>query len=1075
LTPGKQGSGYDVGGGERRQLTVMFCDVVDSTGMSERRDYEDVRSMLQAFQNVAIEAIERFGGAISNYSGDGILAQFGYPVAIEKAPEAAVRAALAIVGKILALADDMERRYGERLQVRIGIQTGLVVIGDMGSNRYRQSGALVGEAPNVAARLQAGAAPGTIVIGGATEALLEGRFDLKPLGMQNLKGLTKGIPAYQVVGVRNLDDPFAASRHRASEMIGRAQELGELTGLWHQATAGTGQAVVVIGEAGMGKSRLVHELKGAVRSERFAEVNLYGSVHHKNVALYPLVEFVRRVSAGTDAVAAIANMRRLAAAIGPAVPGADVMRHLEELAFPSAQDGDQARRMAPVTPETRRKLRDLLLAMVFHTEPDVPLILVIEDAHWLDPSSLELVERMAATLAGRRALMIITSRTEIRIGAADAVPPTRRLVLKRLDDAACRRIVLSVADTHPVPESILRSIADRSDGSPLFAEELTLAYTETGLFTPARQKLVETGGPVDTQVPAALHDSLMVRLDRLGHAKHVAQLAAVLGRVFRKDLLVAMHSEDAGKLDAALSQLVESGIVERAQSEMPSGYRFKHALLRDAAYQSLLRGQRRTLHAQVGTTIETSFPEIGELEPDLVAQHWAQAHEHERAARYGLKAARLSAARSSNLEAMAQAAGVFEQASHMPGGPLREGFELEACIAMIGPVIATKGYGAADVAEIANRALELSRKQEATPGGIERIFPILYCQWSHKQVTGQVREAFELAKAMLAQAEAQPATGPRVIGRRLLGTSLLLIGQPASARVSLEDAVALYDPREHASLAYMYGTDFGIMSKCHLALALWNLGMLRRANSIGDEAQAEALAFGHANTLGYALTHLCLLRALNREIAGMATLAKQLMDFSTERELPFWGAVALGFLGWYEVNAGRAAEGRVKLGGGLKFMHQLNLVYWMPTYLTWVSEASAIVGDLDEAERSLGEAVAVSERGGERWFVSECWRIRARLEIERGRGVEAALPHLQRSLDEARLNGSSSFELRSAIDQFRLVDPLRPEPWHTSAAEALECALAPFAAEPEMADQREARDLLADRHPGQTGTRSERA
>ncbi len=1057
----KQRSGYDVASGERRQLTLMFCDVVDSTGMSERRDYEDVRSMLQAFQNVCIEAIERFGGAISNYSGDGILAQFGFPVAIEKAPEAAVRAALAIREKIRAMADDMESRYGERLQVRIGIQTGLVVIGDMGSDRYRQSGALVGEAPNVAARLQAGAAPNSIVIGGATEALLESKFELKALGLQTLKGLTKGIPAFEVLRESNLDDPFAASRHRATELIGRDEERDALVSNWREAAAGSGRTVAIVGDAGVGKSRLVYELKLALKGERFAEVNLYGSVHHKNVALYPLIEFVRRAAAAPDAGTAVANLQRMTEALGPAKPADDVLRHLEELAFPASRSDTSGRKFPPVTPDTRRKLRDLLLALVLHVEQDLPLMVVVEDAHWLDPSSLELVDRMIAAINGRHVMLNITSRNELKFASTDKGQPLRTIALKRLDDAACMQIILSVAAKFPIPVSIARSIADRSDGSPLFAEELTLAYKETGLFTPTQQKLVEAVGPVDPQVPAALHDSLMVRLDRLGHAKHVAQLAAVLGRVFRPELLAALHGGDPATLDAALSQLADAGIIERSDSEMRSGYRFKHALLRDAAYQSLLRGQRRTLHGQVGTTIEASFPEIGELEPDLVAQHWAQAHEYERAARYGLKAARLSGARSSNLEAMAQASGVFEQASHMPAGALREGIELEACVAMIGPLIATKGYGAPEVADITARALDLCRKREQTPGGFERIFPILYCEWSHKQVTGQVRQAFDLAKGMLAHAEAQPASGPKVIARRLMGTSLLLVGQPENARVNLEAAVALYDAKEHAALAYLYGTDFGIMSKCHLALVLWNLGFLGRSTTIGDEAQKEALAFGHANTLGYAWTHLLILRALCRDIPGMAVLAKQVVEFAKERELPFWGAIAQGFIGWFEVQAGDAKRGLALLQGGLTFMHRLNLVYWMPTYLTWVSEACMRVGDLVEAERAITEALAVVERGGERWFESECWRVRARLEIQQGHGAAAAIVHLRRSIEVCRAHGSRSFELRTAIDLARLIAADGQDLWPESARDLLLRVLAPFADEPEMADQKEARALLA--------------
>lgn len=1072
VTARDHGKSYDVAGGERRQITVAFCDFVDSTGLSERHDPEDARAILQAFQTVCIKAIERFGGAVSGYRGDAILAQFGYPVAIEKAPEAAVRAGLAILEGIQALEGDMKQQYGEALHVRIGIQTGMVVIGDMGSQRFKESAALVGEAPNVAARLQALAPPDTIVIGGATEMLLNNRFELRPLGGQSLKGLSKEILAYEVIRERYLDDPFAATdRHRATKLIGRGRELERLLGLWREAEAGSGRTVAIIGDAGMGKSRLVHELQRTLKDERLAELRLYGSVHHKNVALYPFIEYVRRSTAGADPLEAAANLRQLVARLGPVGQSADALRHLEELAFsaPLPQDR-QAAKPALVTPETRRKLRDMLLALVLRDANDKPLMLVFEDAHWLDPTSLELVARLHAAVASRPVLLIITSREDLPIGGAAPLQSVHRVVLERLDESACRSIVLNVAGDRPIPEAVVSSIAERWDGTPLFAEELALAFLETGVFTPSGNYRPEDSvGPVEPVVPAALHDSLLVRLDRLNHAKHVAQRAAILGRVFRHDLLAAMHDAESATFSAGLAQLVESGIIERADNELRAGYRFKHALLRDAAYQSLLRKQRRHLHGLVANAIETAFPDISELEPDLVAQHWASAGEHERAARQGLKAARLSAARSSNLEAMAQVAGAFEQAAQLSNGELREGIELEACIAMIGPLIATKGYGAPEVADISTRALELcSRRKDDGSGGIGRIFPILYCQWSHKQVIGKIGEASVLAKEFLELAEAQSATGPCVVGRRLVGTSVLLAGQPELARTYLESALALYDPKEHASLAYMYGTDFGVMSKCHLAVAYWHLGLLDEADSIGNAALKDALGFGHANTIGYALSHECLMRTLGRDAPGLASLAHQLLDFSRERELPFWGAIAQGLLGWYAVQSGDTSRGLAMLGAALAFMRKLNLVYSMPMNLTWVAEGCVLAHNFDEAGRTLAEALSLFDRGSERWFEPECWRVKARLEMESGQGVAAAVASLRKSIDVAEASGSRSFALRSTLDLARVLAS-HGHPYPEPAAEMLQRALAPFLSGAGRADQAEARALLAELSGGGGG------
>ncbi len=541
----------------------------------------------------------------------------------------------------------------------------------------------------------------------------------------------------------------------------------------------------------------------------------------------------------------------------------------------------------------------------------------------------------------------------------------------------------------------------------------------------------------------------------------MAQQAAVLGRKFRRDLLATVRGGDAAALDAPLARLADAGIVVRDPSGVEGLFEFRHALLRDAAYQSMLKGQRRALHADVGRAIESTFPVLKELEPDLVAQHWALAAEPERAARYGLKAARLSAMRSSNVEAVAQASAVMEQARLMPAGPARDAIEIEACVATMGPLIATRGYGAPEVAKLTTRALELAQTMgPPTEAGLAQAFPILYCQWSHLQVTGQVRDAHALATKIKLRSDAQTAVPPKIIGRRLLGTSQLLLGDPAQARTSLEDALALYDAAEHAGLAYVYGTDFGVMSKCHLAIACWHLGDLARCQSLDREAQDDAKALEHANTQGYALTHLCLLRALERDIGGMAGLATELIALSRQRELPFWGAVALGFVGWYETCAGKPADGVVKLLGGLQFMNRMNLVYWMPTYRTWLAEAQLAVGDTAAADQSLAEALRVVERGDERWFESECWRVRAKLDLARGAAVADVMRTLKQSLDAAASTGSRSFALRTAIDVCRLAARDPSHGWEEPPRELLERCLAPFRDGPLMADQRDALALL---------------
>lgn len=1057
-------NGHDTADGERRQLTVVFCDVADSMGLSERHDAEDVREILQRFQTVCINAVESFGGTVSNYLGDGVLAQFGWPVAIEKGPIAAVRAALAILSGMQALRPELERQFGERPHVRIGIQTGMVVIGEMGDDRFRLSGALVGEAPNVAARLQAIAPADAIVVGDATLSLLEDRFELCPLGPQTLRGLSRKIAAYEILGERSLQEPAAAHpRHPIGPFVERDDELGFLVALWREAAAGKSGSVIIVGEAGIGKSRLVRELRVAIGNQSCTEARLFGSVHHKNVALHPFIEYVRQAVGGGDPAAAAAGLQRLIWAHHEPAPAGDVVRHLEQLALGSVLlSSDPRDRVAAVTPEARRSLHGLLRTLALRQGDSAPLLLTVEDAHWLDPSSWEIVVDLLASLTGRPMLMVLTSREEWPPAPGATSCPSHRIALGRLSETACRSIIDTVVGGRPAPEPDLRAIAARSDGSPLFAEELALAYVETGAFRPAA--LAEREDPIaaahtDTLVPAALHDSLLVRLEHLGHAKQVAQVASVLGRTFSRDLLESMQGPAVEHVHDGLSRLLEARIIEPAESGARAWFRFKHALLRDAAYQSMLRKQRRALHAKAALAIEAIGPTEAQV-PDLLAQHWAKAGDPVRAAQWGLKAARLSAARSSNLEAMSQVGAVFEQAAQMPEGDPRDEIELEACIALLGPLIAAKGYGAPDVARITENALALFDRHAGGQADPARIFPVLYCQWSHKLVTGQVLEAQSLARKLLDRAEMQKQSGPILIGRRLLGTSIQHSGgPPREARAYFEAALELYNRQEHAALAYVYGSDFGIMSKCHLALSLWLLGSTGRANELSEEAQRDAIGFGHANTLGYALTHLGMLKWLQRDLQGVAKLSRQILDLSKDRALPFWGAIAQIYIGSCETSSGEPKRGLLMIRDGLEFVRKLNLAYGMPSFLMWLAQACARTGDLDGALRHANEALAVAETGGEQWFNPETLRFKASLLIAVGADPAEAVSLLRRSIEFAAERNERSFELRSTLDLARLLVKA-PSLWPDPVAPMLERALAPFASEPVEPDHAEARALL---------------
>ena len=1037
---------------ERRHLTVLFCDLVESTGLAERLDPEDLREVFDAYQETCATVVERYHGHIARVVGDGLLIYFGYPRAHEDDPRLAVVAGTEIIKALEPVNTRFRVEFGEQVSVRIGIHTGLVVVGAMGSGEMYQRSAVVGRTPNVAARLQDLADPNTVLVSSSTQRLLGSGVLTEPVGMLTLKGVSEQVQAFKVLSIR---DSFSEDREGFSQgdigLVNRSAEQETLQRRLKQAMQGSGACVAIVGEAGIGKSRLVRAFLDSVRDPGIRTSSYFCSEHHRNVAFYPIIDRTERVFGlqrgkadreRTDALKA--ELR----AIG--IDDEDIALIFTTVLAHPAGDTDPQKLEAQ---EKKRRTRRALLKIVTRSPNDKPMLLIIEDVHWIDPSTLEVLEGLLQVLSNYPILVLITSRTiepveHLLERVVDVIP------LERLEEEYCRELCVRVAGGRSLSPGTIEQISARSDGVPLYAEELTSAVSEAGAT-----EVGDGDYPIDVtaqrlEVPSSLQGSIMARLDRLGEAKQVAQIAAVQGRIFHGAILSEISELDEKSLARLLDQLVTAGLIMPRRGALGEQYQFKHSLVSDVAYESLLIRRRKEVHLLIARTYEGLFPEIAEAEPDLLAHHYTEANYPEEALRYWQIAGEGSVVRSANLEAIAQFKNALGQLERMPAGRERETAELKLSVAMIGPMVASYGYGAPQVEEIVDRALLLSQVIEDTT----RIFPILYTRWSYKQVTGKILEAYKLAQEFLGMADSQGDTAPKILGHRLAGTSLFNIGRPREAREHLESSIELYDPSTHGSLAYVYGTDNRVMSLCYLALLHWVTGKAEEGIARANEAIERAVQMDHANTIGYAMTHAAILFAMKRDVNQVETISKRLLEFAIERELPFWIANARAFGGWILSQHGKSKDALAIFLAGLDFLKRANLVYWRPTYLDWIAQAESDSGDFAAARDFLEQAELIIDEGGERWAASEHWRVKGETELAAGKdNVGLALDYLTRAMDIARGQGARSFELRATVSFARALFELGRE---DEARSRLEAALAPFAGMPPQEDQRDAQELL---------------
>ena len=785
---------------------MLFCDLVDSTKLSQHLDAEDYRAVVRAYQQAAVTALQPWDGYVAQYLGDGLLVYFGWPTAHEDAAVRAVHASLALLTALKPFnATQLAPRYGVRVQVRLGVHTGLAVIGEMGGgDRYEQLA--MGDTPNIAARLQGLAAPDTVVLSAVTARLVQRRFALEPLGAHPLKGVTEPMQVFQVLGLPDTaDDEEATTPGSAVFLVGRDEELGLLRRRWEQSKAGLGQVVLISGEAGIGKSSLVETLRAQVRREGLTRVVVRCSPYHTNSALYPVIEHVQRVcqmQRDDTPAAKLDKLERTLRTYSP--PLEDVVPLFAALlSVPLPEARYTAVRLDPQ--QQKQQTYDALVAWMLEEAERQPVLVVWEDLHWADPSTLENLGLLLDQSRTSAILNLLTFRP-------DFVPPwpsrshMTPLTLTRLERPQVEALLTHLAGGKALPAEVVAYIVARTDGVPLFVEELTKMLLESNVLHQEAERYTLTGPLAAVAIPTTLQDSLMARLDRLPMIREVAQLGAVLGREFAYEMLRALAGVEESLLQERLAQLVETELLYQRGRPPRATYIFKHALVQDAAYASLLKSTRQQVHQQVAQLLEARFPDTVATEPELVAHHYTEAGCAAQALPLWRQAGQRALQRSATLEGIEHLTKGLAVLATLPETTERLQHELDLYVALGPAFIATRGYASPAVEHTFTRAWELCQQLGEPP----QRFPVLNGLCTAYWVAGKYRQARDQAEQFLHLAQRQEDTAPLVVAHRALGTLLYIMGEVAQTRAHFAQSLALYDPQQHRALAFAYGQDPGV-------------------------------------------------------------------------------------------------------------------------------------------------------------------------------------------------------------------------------------------------------------------------
>jgi class 3 adenylate cyclase/predicted ATPase len=993
----------------RRQLTVASCELLHGADIA-RMDPEDLRDIMQAYHHCVVATSRRHDGFIAARSlANPALICFGFPVAHEDDAERAVQCGLELIAEARALASSLP------MQARIGIATGVVVVGGLeGSGQDREYN-VVGETSNLAARLQSIAEPGRVIIADSTRKLLGNLFELQPLKSRRLKGVAQPVAAWVVHRASPVQNRFEALRARGlTPLIAREEEIDLLQRRWSKAKAGTGQVVLISGEAGIGKSRLTAELLERIAAEPHTRLRYFSSPQHADSAFYPIISQIERAAALTLEDTTRTKLDKLDNLLAHSRTSAlDAALLAEMLSLPN--DGRYPTLEMAASQRREETFRALLSQVEALTRRN-PVLMIFEDAHWIDPTSLEAISRTVNYIAKLRALLIVTFRPDFEapwIGR----PQVTLITLSRLAPDDVDAMIDRVVGDKLLTAGHREEIIERTDGIPLFVEEMTTAVLEADDEKTQEQTIAA--------VPASLQASLMARLDRLGPAMLTAQIGAAIGREFSHALLAAVIQEPEAALRGSLDRLIQAGLLFRQGIPPHATYLFKHALVRDVAYGTLLREPRRALHARIAEAFESQFAEIAENQPEVLARHYAEAGLIEKAVRQWGKAGQRSLERSALMEAAGQLRRALAQIAALPVTPMWRREEIRLQVALINALVHVNGFASAETRTAVERAHVLIEQAEALgepPEDPLVLFSIIYAAMVPSFVTFDGDALREAVGQFLALAEKQGQAGVLTIAHRMAGVCLLCTGDVSQGRAHLDRAIAAYDPVAHPPLATRFGQDSRVAALSYRAIALWLLGYPDAAIADASQAVSDAREIGHAASLIYALSLTSFSHLLCGNYAAANAQLGEAVALAEEKGALFWKTTGTVLGGCVSAATGNASDAVDIISSAVTAFRSTGATVWMPSYLSYLANAKSELGQFEDAWRCIDEAMAIVGTSKETWLEAEISRVAGEIALRSpDRDLEKAEACFKRALTVARLQQAKSLELRAAISMAKLL------------------------------------------------------
>jgi class 3 adenylate cyclase/tetratricopeptide (TPR) repeat protein len=997
---------------ERRYLTIVFIDLVGYTPLSEQLDPEDLRVLQRRYQNLALTVMERFGGFVAQFQGDGIVVYFGYPVAHENDAERAVRASLEFLHRLQNLDPNVRDGSGFPLGARVGIHTGLALIGpELLSGGVAEFSA-IGEAVNLAARLQAEAPAGCVVVSRETSQLVEGRFVFEDLGPRSIKGLSRKVVIYKVIGpIPTATRAGMAPGSGATPIVGRESSIERILNRWRIARAENRcQTVAVIGDAGIGKTRLVREL---CSQPELAETSVLQANCHElfsNTPLYPLVSFLwarmgltpedevsvrlQKVSTFLDELALNnpENVQLIASLLGLASMGA-------------------AESVAPTPLLLKRKQYDFVINILRIGARAQPTILWVEDAHWLDASSAELLREIVASLADVPLLVLLTRRSFPR---GVALPDADEAVeIKQLSGPEALEIARSIPGAQTLPDALLNRAVEAAEGVPLFLEQFMISLIE-------EQQRAPDLLPKPSSVPLLLAEMMSGRLDRRPGARRIVQAAACIGRSFTPIFLAALLQQEPHAVAEPLQALVEAEILLPRRYGAEIRYEFRHALLQRIAYESMLQLERRTTH-QGMVVVLRGASEPGQAPLEVMAYHLTEAGEFHEAIETWLRAGLYSAQRSAHIEAIEQLRSGLALLDKIPEQVRRRQLELNLQAALIGSIMATEGATSIRVSECCQRGLELCRQGEPTP----LVLPFAFGQFTFTNCRGEVQEAASLARLFLSLAESAKSESGRVIGHRMLGTVLFGQGKVVEAKEHFELSLQLYSPERDAATTYQFGQSTEVHTKSALSSALFTLGEIDRALEVGADALQSADMLRHPHSTAIPLTYVGgWVFGLCEASANLMHEARRLIALSEQHRLTAFSGHGNGLLGWAFAQQGQLEKGAEYIERAIQILESIEFRLALSGFLALLADVRRRQGNLQAAETACARSVELLAASSFVWFEPELRRIEALILKEVSpKGSTAAEEALRRAVECAQTLGFPVFERRCLISLKQLLGP----------------------------------------------------